>query len=63
DATGRDLSAYMFFSNDQRQKVHNEFPDASFGEVSSILQERFAALDDDARAPYAASVVADRQRY
>ncbi|KAM5342878.1 hypothetical protein ACJ41O_013844 [Fusarium nematophilum] len=63
DAAGRGLSAYMFFSNDQRQKVIDEFPDASFGEVSSILRKRFEALDDDAREPYAAMVEADRRSY
>jgi hypothetical protein len=34
----RGLSAYMFFSQDQREKVKAENPEASFGKSSKLAQ-------------------------
>lgn len=53
----------MFFSHDQRDEVHSEFPIHSFGEIPEILQQKFAALYDEGRVPYVALVIADKRRY
>jgi hypothetical protein len=38
DAPKRGLSAYMFFSQDQREKVKNDNPEASFGKSSKLAR-------------------------
>ena len=43
----RPLSAYMFFSQDWRERVKAENPDASFGEIGKLLGARWKELDDE----------------
>ncbi|KAK3073252.1 Non-histone chromosomal protein 6 [Teratosphaeriaceae sp. CCFEE 6253] len=59
----RGLSAYMFFANDQRDKVREENPGIKFGEVGKLLGERWKALNEKQKAPYDAKAAADKKRY
>ncbi|KAJ2328872.1 Non-histone chromosomal protein 6 [Coemansia sp. RSA 2681] len=59
----RALSAYMFFSKDQRQAVKDEFPDVSFGQIGKILGDKWKSLSDAAKAPYNAQCENDKVRY
>ncbi|KAK3679356.1 Non-histone chromosomal protein 6 [Recurvomyces mirabilis] len=59
----RGLSAYMFFANDQREKVREENPGIKFGEVGKVLGERWKALNEKQKAPYDAKAAADKKRY
>ncbi|KAI6946716.1 hypothetical protein KC321_g19234, partial [Hortaea werneckii] len=59
----RGLSAYMFFANDQRDKVREENPGIKFGEVGKILGEKWKGLNDKQKAPYEAKAAADKKRY
>ena len=43
----RPLSAYMFFSQDWRERVKAENPDASLGEIGKLLGARWKELDDE----------------
>ncbi|KAF2084958.1 non-histone chromosomal protein 6 [Saccharata proteae CBS 121410] len=63
NAPKRGLSAYMFFANDQREKVREENPGIKFGEVGKLLGERWKALNEKQRAPYEAKAAADKKRY
>lgn len=63
NAPKRGLSAYMFFANDQRDKVREDNPGIKFGEVGKILGERWKALSEKQRAPYEARASADKKRY
>ncbi|ORZ01322.1 high mobility group box domain-containing protein [Syncephalastrum racemosum] len=65
DKTGpkRGLSAYMFFSQENRQKVKDEHPDANFGTIGKILGEKWKNMTDQEKAPYNAKADADRKRY
>jgi hypothetical protein len=46
-APKRALSAYMFFSQDWRERVKAENPDAGFGEIGKLLGARWKELSDD----------------
>ncbi|GAA5809739.1 hypothetical protein MFLAVUS_003152 [Mucor flavus] len=59
----RGLSAYMFFSQDQRSTVKEESPDATFGQIGKLLGEKWKAMTDEQKKPYAAKAEADKKRY
>ncbi|KAL9112194.1 MAG: hypothetical protein Q9227_003571 [Pyrenula ochraceoflavens] len=59
----RGLSAYMFFANEQREKVRDENPGISFGQVGKVLGDRWKNLSDKQKAPYEAKAAADKKRY
>ncbi|KAI6118486.1 hypothetical protein EDD16DRAFT_1480919 [Pisolithus croceorrhizus] len=42
----RALSAYMFFSQDWRERIKTENPDAGFGEVGKLLGAKWKELSD-----------------
>jgi hypothetical protein len=63
NAPKRGLSAYMFFANENRERVKEENPGVSFGQVGRLLGERWKALSDTDRAPYDAKAAADKKRY
>ncbi|KAF8130294.1 high mobility group box domain-containing protein, partial [Boletus edulis] len=43
----RALSAYMFFSQDWRERIKAENPDAGFGEVGKLLGAKWKELDEE----------------
>ncbi|KAI8646161.1 high mobility group box domain-containing protein, partial [Parasitella parasitica] len=59
----RGLSAYMFFSQDQRATVKEENPEASFGQIGKILGEKWKKMSDDEKKPYNKKAEADKKRY
>jgi len=59
----RGLSAYMFFANEQREKVREDNPGIKFGEVGKLLGEKWKALSEKGRTPYEAKAAADKKRY
>jgi hypothetical protein len=46
-APKRPLSAYMFFSQDWRERVKTENPNASFGEIGKLLGAKWKELSDE----------------
>ncbi|KAF2153717.1 non-histone chromosomal protein 6 [Myriangium duriaei CBS 260.36] len=63
NAPKRGLSAYMFFANEQRDKVREDNPGIKFGEVGKILGDKWKQLSDKQKAPYEAKAAADKKRY
>jgi hypothetical protein len=63
NAPKRGLSAYMFFANEQRDKVREDNPGISFGQVGKMLGEKWKALSDSERRPYEEKAAADKKRY
>ncbi|PWY92387.1 hypothetical protein BO70DRAFT_376074 [Aspergillus heteromorphus CBS 117.55] len=63
NAPKRGLSAYMFFANDNREKVREDNPGISFGQVGKMLGEKWKNLDDVGRRPYEEKAAADKKRY
>ncbi|KAL4916281.1 high mobility group box domain-containing protein [Aspergillus aurantiobrunneus] len=63
NAPKRGLSAYMFFANDNREKVREENPGITFGQVGKMLGEKWKSLSDKDRKPYEDKAAADKKRY
>ncbi|BCS22451.1 high-mobility group nucleosome-binding protein [Aspergillus puulaauensis] len=63
NAPKRGLSAYMFFANDNRDKVREENPGITFGQVGKMLGEKWKALSDKDRKPYEDKAATDKKRY
>ncbi|KAH8426940.1 Non-histone chromosomal protein 6 [Aspergillus melleus] len=63
NAPKRGLSAYMFFANENREKVREENPGITFGQVGKMLGEKWKALNDKDRGPYEEKAAADKKRY
>ncbi|ESK98285.1 nucleosome binding protein [Moniliophthora roreri MCA 2997] len=61
-APKRALSAYMFFSQDWRERIKAENPDASFGEVGKLLGAKWKELDDEEKKPYIEQAAKDKER-
>lgn len=58
----RALSAYMFFSQDWRERIKSENPDAGFGEIGKLLGAKWKELDDDEKKPYVELAAKDKAR-
>ncbi|KAL2829664.1 high mobility group box domain-containing protein [Aspergillus cavernicola] len=63
NAPKRGLSAYMFFANDNRDKVREDNPGISFGQVGKMLGEKWKALSEKDRKPYDEKAATDKKRY
>ncbi|KAF2097620.1 Non-histone chromosomal protein 6 [Rhizodiscina lignyota] len=63
NAPKRGLSAYMFFANDNREKVREDNPGIKFGEVGKMLGEKWKELTEKEKGPYEAKAKADKARY
>ncbi|KAJ5094092.1 Non-histone chromosomal protein 6 [Penicillium angulare] len=63
NAPKRGLSAYMFFANDNRDKVREENPGISFGQVGKTLGDKWKALSESERKPYDKKAADDKKRY
>ncbi|KAJ7702589.1 high mobility group box domain-containing protein [Mycena metata] len=62
NAPKRALSAYMFFSQDWRERIKTENPDAGFGEVGKLLGAKWKELDDEEKKPYVDQAAKDKTR-
>ena len=58
----RPLSAYMFFSQDWRERIKAENPEAGFGEVGKLLGAKWKELDEDEKKPYVEQAAKDKER-
>lgn len=63
NAPKRGLSAYMFFANEQRDKVRNDNPELKFGDVGKVLGQKWKELSEAQKAPYEKKAAADKKRY
>ncbi|KAI0370908.1 hypothetical protein BV20DRAFT_943006 [Pilatotrama ljubarskyi] len=61
-APKRALSAYMFFSQDWRERIKAENPDAGFGEIGKLLGAKWKELDEEEKKPYIDQAAADKAR-
>lgn len=62
DAPKRALTAYMFYGQDNRDRVKQENPDASFAEIARALKHGWEALSDKEKAPYIERAARDKRR-
>ncbi|KAF9054240.1 high mobility group box domain-containing protein [Panaeolus papilionaceus] len=61
-APKRALSAYMFFSQDWRERIKTENPEAGFGEVGKLLGAKWKELDEAEKKPYIEQAARDKTR-
>ncbi|KAF8737281.1 hypothetical protein AX14_013133 [Amanita brunnescens Koide BX004] len=52
----------MFFSQDWRERIKAENPDAGFGEVGKLLGAKWKELDDEEKKPYVERAAQDKNR-
>jgi hypothetical protein len=62
-APKRGMSAFMLFSNEQRNKIKGENPEATFGEVGRKVGEAWKALNDKQKQVYVKKAEQDKKRY
>ncbi|KAF7951504.1 hypothetical protein EAE96_006811 [Botrytis aclada] len=63
NAPKRGMSAYMFFANDHRERVRQEYSQASFGQLGMILGEQWKALSMGERSVYEEMAARELRRY
>jgi len=61
-APKRALSAYMFFSQDWRERIKTENPEAGFGEVGKLLGAKWKEMSDEDKKPYIDQAAKDKER-
>jgi len=52
----------MFFSQDWRERIKTENPDAGFGEVGKLLGAKWKELDEEEKKPYVEMAAKDKVR-
>jgi len=63
NAPKQPLTAYVIFSNEVREHVINENPDANFPEIGKIIGAKWRALVAEDRKPYEEKANIERERY
>ncbi|KAH9450542.1 hypothetical protein MJO28_010015 [Puccinia striiformis f. sp. tritici] len=63
NAPKRPLSAYMFFSQDWRERIKTENPEVSFGEIGRLLGLKWKGLTDEEKKPYEDMAARDKKRH
>ncbi|KAI8097424.1 high mobility group box domain-containing protein [Halteromyces radiatus] len=62
-APKRPLSAYMFYSQVNRERVKKENPDITFGQIGKILGREWSELSDKEKDQYIEKAKKDKERY
>lgn len=62
-APKRNMSAYFLFSIDERPRVKEENPEASFGDIARLISQRFKSLSASERKIWDAKAAEDKERY
>jgi len=52
----------MYFLQDWRERIKQENPEASFGELGRLLGDKWKELDDDKKKPYMEQAARDKVR-
>ncbi|KZV88554.1 hypothetical protein EXIGLDRAFT_722601 [Exidia glandulosa HHB12029] len=52
----------MFFVADWRERIKEENPEASFGELGKLLGAKWKEMDDEEKTPYAEKAEKDKAR-
>lgn len=63
NAPKRAMSSYMFFANDERDKVRADNPGIAFGEIGKILGTKWKEMDAEKKKPYEEKAAQDKKRY
>lgn len=62
-APKKGLSGFMMYSNEHRNRIKGENPDATFGDVGRLVGEAWKGLDDSAKLVYTSRSESEKARY
>jgi len=63
NAPKRPRSAFLFFSMDERPRLHKKYPKLKFGPLSKKLGKEWAKVSDEDRRHYDKQAKKDKKRY
>eukprot|EP01113_Clastostelium_recurvatum_P042958 TRINITY_DN702_c0_g1_i1.p1 TRINITY_DN702_c0_g1~~TRINITY_DN702_c0_g1_i1.p1 ORF type:complete len:191 (-),score=69.86 TRINITY_DN702_c0_g1_i1:96-602(-) len=63
NAPKRGLSAFFYYSKEQRDNVRKDNPGAKVGDIAKILGQQWKELTADEKHPYEDSAATDKARY
>ncbi|TPX43355.1 hypothetical protein CcCBS67573_g10459 [Chytriomyces confervae] len=63
NAPKKALSAYLLFANDNRARIREENPDASFGQIGKLLGAEWKEATEATKQKYSALQEKDKARY
>ncbi|GKY96421.1 hypothetical protein MPSEU_000601600 [Mayamaea pseudoterrestris] len=63
NAPKRPMSAYMFFTNENRGRIKEENPDAEFGQLGKLAGAEWKSLSSEDKEKYDVMATADKERY
>lgn len=63
NAPKKGMSAFMLFSNEHRNKIKADNPEATFGEIGRKVGEAWKGLSDKQKQTYLKKAEADKKRY
>lgn len=58
----RGLTAYMFFSKENRALIKEQNPEASFGDIGKLVGQQWKELNDKQKMPYIKKAAKDKER-
>ena len=57
------MTAFLFFSAENRERIIKENPDATFGDIAKVMAVRYRELPEEAKLVYINRAKEDRERY
>jgi hypothetical protein len=57
------MSGFMFYSNENRARIRQDNPDASFGGLGKIAGEEWRSMSASEKKPYEKKNAEDKKRY
>lgn len=63
DEPKRGMSAFMIFSKESRNSIKTDNPEATFGEIGSLVGQAWKALNEEQKLVFTEKAAQDKQRY
>ncbi|KAJ3325331.1 Non-histone chromosomal protein 6 [Boothiomyces sp. JEL0866] len=63
NAPKKGLSAFMIYSQENRARIKEENPNATFGEMGKLIGNAWKELSDEDKAEYLDKAAKDKERY
>jgi hypothetical protein len=63
NAPKRALSAFMLFSQEKRNQIKTDNPEATFGQIGKLLGDAWKSASDDDKAPFLAKAEKEKEKY
>ncbi|XP_047310113.1 FACT complex subunit SSRP1 isoform X1 [Impatiens glandulifera] len=63
NAPKKAMSAYLYFSQSQRESIKKTQPGISFGEIGRVVGDRWKGMSAEEKEPFEAKALTDKKRY